>query len=95
MSQHKEILSLIELIRESFPSSVEVYTKGSCLQFAMILKTVYPQGDIYYNQDHAVFKLGNSFYDITGEVSGKGYKIKIEELGILQINKLLKLRYEK
>ena len=34
MSRLHEVLNLIEIIRDSFPNSIEVYTKGSCVQFA-------------------------------------------------------------
>lgn len=92
MERYKEILNLIKVIRESFPNAVEVYTKGSCVRFALILKTIYPDGDIYWNEDHAIFKLDNHFYDITGEVASDGHT-NLEEWGILHINKVLQLRY--
>ena len=52
-----EILKVIERIRDSFDGSVEVYTQGSCVKFAMILKEIFPQGNILYNSDHAIFIL--------------------------------------
>lgn len=93
MNKYIEILNLIRVIRESFPQSVEVYTQGSCFRFALILKTVYPEGDIYWNEDHATFFLGGHFYDITGEIAPENRGEKIENWGILHIEKILKLRY--
>ena len=52
-----EILKIIERIRDSFDGSIEVYTQGSCVKFAMILKEIFPQGNILYNSDHAIFIL--------------------------------------
>jgi hypothetical protein len=70
-----------------------VYTQGSCFRFALILKTVYPDGDIHWNQDHATFCLDGHFYDITGDVAPEGRGEKIEDWGIREIEKVLKLRY--
>jgi short subunit dehydrogenase-like uncharacterized protein len=95
MSRLHEVLNLIEIIRDSFPNSIEVYTKGSCVQFALILNTVYPKGEIYYNVDHAVFELDNHYFDITGEITIDKYYKKLSEYGIPHINQILKLRYEK
>jgi hypothetical protein len=68
VSKYIEILNLIRVIRESFPQSVEVYTQGSCFRFALILKTVYPEGEIYNDEDHATFFYLGKHFDIRGEV---------------------------
>lgn len=96
MSQDKyhEITKFIKLVRESFPNAVEVYTKGSCVRFALILNSVFPGGEIYYNQDHAVYELDGHFYDITGDVDGAEQKIKLKDYGIEEIYNILQLRYE-
>ena len=57
-----EILKVIERIRDSFDGSIEVYTQGSCVKFAMILKEIFPQGNILYNSDHAIFILEGRIY---------------------------------
>lgn len=93
MNKHEEILNLIRVIRDSFPNSVEVYTKGSCIRFALILKTIYPDGEIMYDQDHALFYYKTSYYDITGEITSNKNSERIENCGILQIEQLLNLRY--
>lgn len=89
-----EILSLIKVIRDSFPNAVEVYTKGSCFQFALILSTVFRDGEIYYNEDHAIFENQGYFYDITGEVSGEGY-MNVKDYPPYKINEFFKLKYQK
>lgn len=88
--EHIRITDFITLVRDSFDSSVETYTKGRCIEFCLILKYVFPSGEIMWNEDHAVFKCFDKFYDITGEVSGEGYNLRLMDYGILKINKLLK-----
>lgn len=88
------ILKVIERIRTSFPMSVEVYTKGSCIKFAMILLEIYPQGKILYDCDHALFELDGRYYDITGEVPKTTNHIPIEEYGILKAYDLMNLEYK-
>ena len=78
-------LDFITSIRESFKGSVDVYTKGSCYQFYLILKQVFPDAIAYYNQDHVITLIDGKFYDITGEVQFNElfnllYKIDIEHL---------------
>lgn len=91
--QNKQLEDLITQIRDSFNGSVEVYTKGSCIKFCMILKTVYPKGVILYNSDHAIFELNNRYYDITGEVVKLPSHLPIEEYGILKCYELMNLKY--
>lgn len=91
--QNKQLEDLISQIRDSFNGSVEVYTKGSCIRFCMILKTVYPRGIILYNSDHAIFELNNRYYDITGEVASSSCHLSIEEYGILKCYELMNLKY--
>lgn len=62
------ILNFIKTIRESFIGSEIVYTKGSCYNFFLIIKEVYPNAQCYYDENHVITKLGNKYYDITGEV---------------------------
>lgn len=94
MSQYNEILDLIRLIRESFPYAEKVYTQGGCVRFALILKKVYPEGDIIWNEDHSVFRLDGHYFDITGEVDGGNFKNKLVDFGILKIKKILELSYQ-
>lgn len=59
-------LNLIEAIRESFNFSTEVYTRGSCYRFHLILKEVFPNAIAFYNHDHVYTLIGDTYYDITG-----------------------------
>lgn len=87
------ILKIIERIRNSFDGSVEVYTQGSCIKFAMILKEIFPHGSILYNSDHAIFLLDERCYDITGEVERNSGYILLEAYGTNQMYDLMNLKY--
>jgi hypothetical protein len=91
---YTHILKIIVRIRESFPNSVEVYTRGSCVKFAMILKEIFPQGDILYDSNHAIFELDNRYYDINGFAVKNKNHIKLEEYGILMAYDLMNMKYE-
>ncbi len=74
MTQHQKILNYIGLIRESHSSMVNIFTKGSCFNFYLILKQMYPQAIPYYNMDHVITNIDGKYYDITGEVKNiSGY----------------------
>ena len=63
-----EIEKFIQTIRDSFIGSQQVYTEGSCYLFYLILKQVFPEAIAYYDADHVITKIGDKFYDITGEI---------------------------
>lgn len=60
--------SFIAKVRDSFIGSQQVYTEGSCYHFYLILKEVFPDAEPWYDNEHIVTKIGDKFYDITGEV---------------------------
>lgn len=91
---HNEILSTIEVIRDSFEGSVDVYTKGSCVKFAMILLKIFPKGRILYDLNHALFECDGMCYDINGYVVKGCNHIPIEEYGLLQMYKSMNLKYK-
>jgi hypothetical protein len=62
------IENFIAKIRDSFIGSQQVYTEGSCYHFYLIMKEIFPEAECWYDEDHIVTKIGDSFYDITGEV---------------------------
>jgi len=66
---HFEVLAFIKIIRDSFISAEVVYTQGSCYQFYRILKDRFPLAVAYYNSDHVITRIADSYYDITGEVN--------------------------
>lgn len=67
------ILSFIKTIRDSFEGSELIYTHGSCFKFYLILEKVFPSAEPFYDEDHVITKIGNRFYDITGEVKCEGH----------------------
>lgn len=92
-SDYFEILSFIELIRDSFEGSVEVYTNGSCFRFALILSKMFPGGKILEDGDHAIYEKGKHCFDITGEVE-KGSHVEIfQNNNYSQVFKLFNLKY--
>ena len=85
-SSIKNICSFISVIKNSFYGSEIVYTHGSCYQFFLILKQVFPSAKAYYNNNHVITKIGTKYYDINGTVYNiKGY-LPIEAWG----NKIVK-----
>lgn len=73
MTKHLEILNFISEIRNSHSRMVDIFSLGSCLNFYLILRKVYPESIPLYNIDHVVTKIDGRCYDITGCVSCKGY----------------------
>lgn len=68
--QHKKIYNFIRVIRESFPDASIIYQWGACYGFYLILKHNFPSAIAYFSdkdKDHILTKIGNRFYDITGE----------------------------
>lgn len=72
-SSHKKIIEVISAIRNSFIGADHIYKNGSCWHFAKILKTIFPEGEIWGNFDHHLFRIGGKFYDITGEENPQKY----------------------
>lgn len=67
-------LSLISAIRNSFIGSELVYTCGSCYQFYLILKEAFPEAEAYHDENHVITKIGENYYDITGEVQRENHE---------------------
>lgn len=91
-----DILKTIELIRDSFVGSEIVYTEGSCVKLAMILKHIYPAGKILYNEIecHAIFEYDGRYFDINGFANpNKGYE-PIEKLDILTVYTLMNNKFQ-
>lgn len=87
MTKYRQILNLISVIRDSHPTMVEIFTKGSCLNFHLILRSVYPEAEPYYDQNHIITKIDNYYYDITGVVNPKGY-LRYDGMGFSQMLKV-------
>lgn len=63
-------LPLITAIRNSFPGSTTVYTRGACWEFYLILKATFPDAQPYYDHrdGHVYTKIDGGFYDINGRL---------------------------
>lgn len=72
-------LIIIKTIRDSFEGSIDVYTKGSCYKFYLILKSIYPTAEAYYDCDHVITEIEAVFYDITGIVKPNERHLKMSE----------------
>lgn len=66
MTKKTKILQIISLIRESHPWMSKIYTEGSCLNFHLILRAIFPEAQPYYDMDHIITKIDNTYYDING-----------------------------
>lgn len=80
---YDKVIQIITHIREKTghdPDDViAFYTRGGCYQFYRILLSYFPEAEAYYDQDHVITKIGERFFDITGEVSlGRYSPIKDE-----------------
>ena len=97
------ILDYIELVRNSVPDAVEVFTKGNCGPFALMLLKTFPGGEILNNVNHTVYEYNGEMYDITGKISYEKLKndslysgmIPIIEYGLDAAIIKLKPRYVK
>lgn len=79
MSRHTEIMTFIRTIRESHSEMVNIFTLGSCLNFYLILSQVYPDAVVYYDCNHIITRIGDKYYDITGEVA-RGRHLLLQEI---------------
>lgn len=68
MNKKSKILHIIYLIRESHPMMVDIYTQGSCLNFHLLLRAIFPEAKPYDNVDHVISKIDDTYYDINGIV---------------------------
>jgi hypothetical protein len=91
LKERKKVLSVIKRIRESFHGSEYIYTQASCVRFAMILREIFPEGEVLYNSDHAIFELHDTCYDIRG-IAYKDNHIPLSQHGYIQIKDVLSQR---
>lgn len=74
MNAHIKILDQIAAIRDLHPNIQDICLNGSCMNFHIVLRRIYPDAVAYFNIDHVITKIGNNYYDITGSVNPKGYR---------------------
>ena len=91
------ILDYIELVRNSVPDAVEVFTQGNCGPFALMLLKTFPGGEILNNVDHTIYEYHGEWYDITGKIPNGKYNnmIPIIEYGLDAAIIKLKPKYVK
>ena len=44
------------------------FLNGQCYKFFQVLRTLFPESEAWSDCDHVITRIGNKFYDITGEV---------------------------
>ena len=62
---------VIEFLNRRFPLEKDCnWVDGNCYYMAAILKSRFPQGDVFYDtiMGHFLFKYNEKFYDFSGEV---------------------------
>jgi len=61
----------IARIREAHPQMVNIFTRGSCFDFHLILQEVWPEALAFYDikNGHVLTEIGGVLYDIRGDVS--------------------------
>ena len=81
MFEHARVERLISRIRNAHSTMDKIFTQGSCWDFYLILKEVYPEAIAYYNatEGHIHTKIDGRYYDIRGELDdrGKGYLVRL------------------
>lgn len=69
----KEVLKIINALRESDENIQHIFMMGSCYRFHLFLKTIFPQAEAYLHldKDHIVSKINGNLFDIKGEIPKK------------------------
>lgn len=77
---------LITALRESDPAIAAIYTQGSCYQFHLMLKKLYPRSSPMINDagDHVVTHIGLDLYDINGRVPDR-HAVQYRPMSNIQI----------
>ncbi len=63
----------ITRVRQAHPQMMNIFTRGSCFDFYLILQEVWPEAIAFYDtvNGHVVTEIGGVLYDIAGDVSHK------------------------
>lgn len=82
------ILNFITNVRETYPKSSIMFTRGGCYKFHQLLYSIIGQSAIPYSTndnetiDHVVTKIGEFYYDINGLWIEKVYFEPMDEKAI-------------
>jgi len=80
VNQKLQPLAFIERVRESFKDSSFVYKNGSCFEFYLILRSVFPGAVAWTNLDHVWTEIDGRLYDIDGlRLEGKQGLLKMAD----------------
>lgn len=94
MTTKEVVLDFIKEIRKYGDEVVTLFTRGYCYYFCIILKERFgDEVEIYYDvvEGHMVSKIGNSFFDITGEIEYNKYmKSFPKEIDAAQLNIIIR-----
>jgi hypothetical protein len=90
---HEQILLFLAELRDAFPGSEEVFTRGSCFRLYRMLRAICPDAECWYDSDHAITCIGGRWYDITGEVRPGRHLPLGEAYRTDRARVLLELRY--
>jgi len=74
MRKHEQVIQFIIKVQACFPGSIQHCTRGYCFEFSDLLINVFPEGQPWYDEDHMITKIGDNFYDITGQVLPCGHR---------------------
>lgn len=61
----------IARLREIYPKYADM--SGGCMKFVALLKAMYPQGVVLYDDDHFIIEIGGECYDIDGVAIKDGH----------------------
>jgi len=82
MNDHTKVKAFIAGIKQydQHGDITNLFTKGYCYGFALMLKQLFKEGKIYWDKHcaHAIFNLGNHYYDIRGEYFPNNYSMLTE-----------------
>ena len=62
------VISFLYALRRLHPELETQCLNGSCFKLYLLVKEVWPDAEPWYDGDHVITKIGNSFFDIRGEV---------------------------
>ena len=64
----REVERFLELLRGTHPSFRTIYTEGGCYQLYLILRSIWPQAELWYAfcPGHVWTRIDGVFFDING-----------------------------